>query len=105
MRDGYEVDLDQLRAHARSMAAIRERFAAAKAASAHITLDGQAYGRLCGWIAVDLAARHDKHDELIAFVENNLDIAEDQLDFTADDYEDLDADASDLIREAGGVET
>jgi Excreted virulence factor EspC, type VII ESX diderm len=102
--DGFHVDIEQLRAHARNVDAIRARFGAVKSASAHIAQDDQAYGVLCGWIASVLEGRHAKQDELIAYVEESLELVAAELGFTADDYEAVDGGASDLIRKAGIVE-
>lgn len=104
MADGFHVDIEQLRAHARNVAAIRARFAAVKAASAHIAQDDQAYGLLCGWISGVLEGRHAKQDELIAYVEESLELVAAELGLTANDYEALDGGASDVIRQAGVVE-
>jgi hypothetical protein len=104
MVDGFHVDIEQLRAHARNVEAIRARFAAVKSASAHIAQDDQAYGLLCGWIAGVLEGRHTKQDELIAYVEESLELVAAELGFSAEDYEALDGGATDLIRKAGVVE-
>ncbi len=104
MGEGFHVDIEQLRAHARNVDAIRARFAAVKSASAHIAQDDQAYGLLCGWIAGVLEGRHVKQDELIAYVEESLELVAAELGFTADDYAALDGGATDLIRQAGVVE-
>lgn len=89
--DGYTVDVQQLRTHAGSIEALKDRFDAVKTASAHIAQDDQAYGLLCGWIAGILEGRHTRQDELIAYVEENLTLAAKSLRDTADDYEELDA--------------
>ncbi|HEY8372663.1 MAG TPA: type VII secretion target [Pseudonocardiaceae bacterium] len=102
MADGYHVDVEQLRAHARNLEAIKERFAAVKAASAHIARDDQAYGLLCGWIAGVLEERHVKQDELLARAEENLALAAQELQATANEYEDLEYTNAGLIRSAGG---
>ena len=72
MSDGYTVAADQLRAHARNVEAIKDRFGAVKAASAHITQNDGAYGTLCRWMPAVLESRHKRQDELFAFVEENL---------------------------------
>jgi hypothetical protein len=104
MADGFHVDIAQLRAHTRNVEAIRARFAAVKAASAYIAQDDQAYGLLCGWMSAVLEGRHAKQDELIAYVEENLELVAAELDFTATDYETADGGGADLIRKAGVVE-
>ncbi|OLF16202.1 type VII secretion target [Actinophytocola xanthii] len=97
MSDGYTVEIDQLRRHASNLDALRERFAAVKAASAHISQDDQAYGLLCGWISGVLEGRHRKQDELIAYVEENLGLAATSLRDSADAYEELDAGVVDTM--------
>lgn len=86
MGDGYTADPEQIRTHAKNLEVLRQRFDAVKTASAHIAQDDQAYGLLCGWIAGVMAGRHNKQDELIAYVEENLSIAAKSLRDTADDY-------------------
>jgi hypothetical protein len=87
MADGYTVKVEELRTHATHLDALRERFAAVKAASAHIARDDQAYGTLCGWIGGLLESKHGRQDELIAFVEENLAIAARGLRDNATSYE------------------
>ena len=91
MGDGYTVDADELRKHAGSLDSLKERFAAVKSASSHIAQDDQAYGLLCGWISAIMEGRHQKQDELIAYVEENLTIASVALRASADHYEDKEA--------------
>jgi hypothetical protein len=100
--DGYDVSVEQLRAHAGNVDAIRARFDAVKSASAHIAQDDQAYGLLCGWIAGVLEGKHARQDELIAYVQENLRLVVEGLRGTADDYESVDSANADLIRSAGG---
>ncbi|HYQ64750.1 type VII secretion target [Actinophytocola sp.] len=97
MGDRYTVDPAELRKHAGDIDSLRERFAAVKAASAHIAQDDQAYGMLCGWISGILEGRHTKQDELIAYVEENLDIVARELRETADDYEARDANTAEVM--------
>jgi uncharacterized protein YukE len=97
MGDRYTVDPAELRKHAGDIDSLKERFAAVKAASAHIAQDDQAYGVLCGWISGILEGRHTKQDELIAYVEENLDIVARELRETADDYEARDANTADVM--------
>ncbi|WBB65960.1 hypothetical protein [Micromonospora sp. WMMD812] len=101
MADGFAVDAEQIRAHARNIEALRARFGAVKAASAHITQDDAAYGLLCGWIAGVLEGRHTRQDELIAYVEENLSLVVKGLGTTADNYDNAEADADNTIRKAG----
>jgi hypothetical protein len=97
MGDEYTVDPAELRKHAGDIDSLKERFAAVKAASAHIAQDDQAYGVLCGWISGILEGRHTKQDELVAYVEENLDIVARELRETADDYEARDANTADVM--------
>jgi hypothetical protein len=101
MGDGYTVDIPQLRQHATNLDAVCDRFGAVKAASSHITRDDQAYGLLCGWISGVLEDRHTKQDELIAYVEENLDLAARSLRDSADHYEEIEAGATGLMNSAG----
>ncbi|MFE9694568.1 type VII secretion target [Micromonospora sp. NPDC005806] len=102
MADGFEVDAEQIRAHARNVDTLRGRFDAIKTASAHIAQDDSAYGLLCGWISAVLEGRHNRQDELIAYVEENLSLVVQGLRKTADNYDNADLDADDTIRKAGG---
>jgi hypothetical protein len=102
MGDGYNVDVEQLRAHAGNVEAIQARFGAVQSASAHIAQDDQAYGLLCGWISGVLEGRHVRQDELIAYVEENLALAAASLRASADDYEAVEDTHAGLIRSAGG---
>jgi Excreted virulence factor EspC, type VII ESX diderm len=87
MSDGYTTNPDEFRTHAANVDALRERFGNVKAASSHITQDDQAYGLLCGWISAILEGRHQKQDELIGKVEQNLTLVAKTLRDTAADYE------------------
>lgn len=87
MSDGFTTNPAELRAHAANVDTVRERFGNVKAASAHIAQDDQAYGVLCGWISGVLEARHQKQDELLGRVEENLSLVATSLRDTADDYE------------------
>jgi hypothetical protein len=102
--DGFHVDIEQLRSHMRNVEDIKGRFAAVKAASAHIAQDDQAYGLLCGWISGIMEGRHTRQDELITYVEENLQIVAARLNLTASEYASLDDGSSDLIKKAGVVE-
>jgi len=95
--EGFQVEVDQIRAHAGHIDALRARFDAVRAASAHIAQDESAYGLLCGWIAAVLEGRHTRQDELIAYVEENLLLVADRLRQTADAYERADADNAGLF--------
>ncbi|MEV0705885.1 type VII secretion target [Saccharopolyspora sp. NPDC050389] len=101
MGDGYNVNIEQMRAHAGNVDAIKDRFAAVKSASANIAQDDQAYGLLCGWISGVLEGRHAKQDELIAYVEENLSLLSEALRASGDDYQGLDEEHAGLIRSTG----
>jgi len=101
MGHGFNVDVEQLRAHARNVEAIQARFDAVKSASAHIAQDDQAYGLLCGWIAGVLEGRHTRQDELIAYVQENLVLVAASLRTSADDYDAVEDTNAGLIRSAG----
>lgn len=101
---GFKVDIQQLRTHAQNVQAVRQRFDAVQAASAHIARDDQAYGFLCGWIAGVLEGRHQKQDELIAYVAESLDIVSRELELSADAYDTLDNDEADRLTKVGVVE-
>ncbi|WP_250036063.1 type VII secretion target [Paractinoplanes maris] len=103
MSDGFQVDAQQIRAHATKVDAIQQRFAAVRSASTAIVQDDAAYGLLCGWMAGILEARHTKQDELYTYVEENLRLASDALIRTSQDYERADDDAADRLRRAGGL--
>ncbi|GLY47468.1 type VII secretion target [Lentzea sp. NBRC 102530] len=99
---GFSVEAEQLRAHAASIDAIKQRFAKVKAASTHITGDDQAYGALCGWISGVLEGRHTEIDDVIAHVENNLELVAKELRSSADSYTAADQDNVDRVKAAGG---
>lgn len=102
MAEGYDVDVEQLRAHAANVAAIQDRFAAVKAASSHIAQDDQAYGLLCGWVSGVLEGRHARQDELIASVEENLALVTEALRASAEEYEAIEAANASMIDSADG---
>jgi excreted virulence factor EspC (type VII ESX diderm) len=102
MTNGYDVDPEQLRAHAANVEAIRARFEAVKSASAHIARNDQAYGLLCGWIAGVLEDRHTRQDELIAYVEENLSLVADSLRSAAERYEAVEDAHAGMIRSTAG---
>jgi hypothetical protein len=100
---GFNVDIQQLRTHAQNVQAVRQRFDAVQAASAHIAQDDQAYGLLCGWISAVLEGRHRKQDELLAYVAESLDIASRELEMSADAYDTVDNDEADRLKQIGVV--
>ncbi|MGW6928844.1 type VII secretion target [Lentzea sp. NPDC054927] len=99
---GFNVEAEQLRAHAGSIDAIKQRFAKVKSASSHITADSQAYGVLCGWISGVLEGRHTDIDAVIATVESNLELVAKELRSSADTYASADQDNADKLRATGG---
>nr|CTQ92311.1 hypothetical protein [Kibdelosporangium sp. MJ126-NF4] len=101
MTDHFDVDVEQLRAHARNVDAIRTRFEAVKAASSHIAQDDQAYGLLCGWISGILEGKHARQDALIAQVEKNLDLVVKSLHLSADDYRAVEDSTASNLRTTG----
>ena len=103
MADGFHVDVEQLRTHARNIDAVKSRFGAVRSASTHIAQDDQAYGLLCGWISAILEDKHSKQDELIAYVEENLGLVSAELTAAANDYAEMDNTAADQIKASGVV--
>ena len=104
MSDQFKVDIQQLRTHAQNVQAVRQRFDAVQSASSHVSGDDQAYGLLCGWISGVLEGRHQKQDELLAYVAESLDIVTQELELTADAYDTVDNDGADRINQIGMVE-
>ena len=104
MVDHFKVDIQQLRTHAENVQAVRQRFDAVQSASSNIAGNDQAYGLLCGWISGVLEGRHQKQDELLAFVAESLDIVTRELELTADTYDTVDNDGADRINQIGVVE-
>lgn len=102
MADGFAVVAEQLRAHARNVESVRDRFGAVKAASAHITQNDAAYGMLCRWMPAVLESRHVKQDELFGYVEENLSLVAQRLRQAAERYDGADRSAADDL---GGVAT
>ncbi|GAA3027918.1 type VII secretion target [Actinokineospora globicatena] len=101
MTDGYAVDVEQIRRHAARLDAIRGRFAAVRSASAHISGDARAYGKLCGWISQVLAGRHQKQNDLVGEVAENLSMAASSLRESADAYATNDTAAADTLAKIG----
>lgn len=104
MGDQFHVDIQQLRTHAQNVQAVRQRFDAVQSASSHIAQNDQAYGLLCGWISGVLEGRHQKQDELLAYVAENLDLVTQELELTADAYDTVDNDGADRMNQVGVVE-
>ena len=103
---GYEVDPEDLRAHARSLDEFAGRFDAVQSASSHIAQDDEAYGLLCGWIAGILEGRHVRQDGLVEYLKENIELAAESIRAAADAYEETDNDASvafdDFASQIGG---
>ena len=97
MADGFHVVADQLRRHSRNIDTLRDRFNAVKAASAHITQNNSAYGKLCSWMPAVLEGRHKTQDELFAYVEQNLALVAEHLLDNAAAYDEADRSAADSI--------
>jgi hypothetical protein len=97
MAEGFHVDTSQLRSHAQNLEALRDRFRAVKAASAHIAQNDSAYGLLCSWMPAILEGRHTKQDELIAYAEENLTLVANDLRTVANGYDTTDDDAADTL--------
>lgn len=92
MAEEFTVDTEQMRRHALRVEALRDRFDAVKAASAHIAGGDDAYGVLCRWMVWILQERHARQDELIAYAQENLSLAAQSLRAAARKYEDTDSD-------------
>lgn len=102
MGDGYTVDVEQLRTHAGNIDGLKDRFGAVKGASSHIAQNDQAYGLLCGWIAAVLEGKHKRQDELISYVEENLNLVSRSLRDSAADYEEMEATNTDSMTRIQG---
>ncbi|HEX7307782.1 type VII secretion target [Lentzea sp.] len=102
MTGAFRVEAEQLKAHAQSIDAIKQRFAKVKAASSHIAGDDQAYGVLCGWISAVLEGRHTEIDGVIATVEHNLELVAKELRASAETYAATDQDTVERLKSAGG---
>jgi hypothetical protein len=87
MGNGYTVDTEQLRSHAATLDALKDRFEAIKTASSFIQQDDEAYGLLCGWISGCLEDRHQRHSTIVDSVVENLGLAAQAVRSCADDYE------------------
>lgn len=101
MSEGFAVEVQEIRAHAAKLEALRQRFGAIRAASASIGSNDAAYGILCSWMAGILESRHQRQSQLFAYVEENLGRAADALIRTSQDYADIDNVAADRIRRSG----
>lgn len=94
MGTGYSVDPEQLRDHAKSLESLKDRFEAVRTASSHIEQDDEAYGLFCVWMTWVMDGRHQRQDELVDYLAENLGLAAEALRGTAGDYEDSDDQSS-----------
>jgi hypothetical protein len=101
--DGFSVEVQEIRAHAAKIDALRQRFGAIKSASSAIAQDDAANGILCSWMAAILEHRHGRQNQLIAYVEENLALASEALIRTGQEYEGVDDAVANRIRRAGRV--
>lgn len=90
MAGGYTVESEELLAHAAALESLAERFEAIKEASTHIVQDDEAYGHFCVWMSSVMANRHQKQDDLVAYVQENLTLAAGELRAAAAAYDDTD---------------
>jgi hypothetical protein len=90
MSDQFEVVPDDLRTHAASIDAVRERFGAVLSAIDTIAQDSEAYGIICQFLPPILANRQEEQKELTTMAQENLELLAEALRGTADDYEAVD---------------
>lgn len=102
MGNGFTVDPEELRTHARHLEELKSRFDAVMNASTFIEQDDEAYGTLCGWIAGCLESRHQTQDEITAYVAENFTIAAQALNACAEDYETSDTESQGSFSELEG---
>ncbi|MBW6436923.1 hypothetical protein KZ829_24580 [Actinoplanes hulinensis] len=69
---GPPVGPEQLRAHAAQLDRLRVRLGQVRLTGRQIEKGQTAFGALCGWILTGLGDRYQKHDELLAYVEETL---------------------------------
>lgn len=87
MAEGFEVDIEALRAHATAMSAIHDRFAAIKAASGTIFQADDAYGELCQFLPPVLEQRHRDQDTGVGMLAENIELLAAGIRKTADAYQ------------------
>ncbi|MFI5843840.1 type VII secretion target [Catenuloplanes sp. NPDC051500] len=87
MAEGFEVDIEALRAHATAMSAIHDRFAAIKAASGTIFQADDAYGQLCQFLPPVLEGRHRDQDTGVDMLAENIDLLAAGIRKNADAYQ------------------
>ena len=93
MSEGFQVDVEQLRAHAAHLEQLHARFDAVRSASSHIDRAEGAYGLLCDWIPRVLEDRHEDVDDLVEQASGNVKSHVEAIRSTADDYEAADAES------------
>lgn len=99
MGNGYTVEPEELRQHARFLDTLKERFDAVMDASTYIEQDDEAYGTLCGWISGCLEERHRTQDEITSYLAENFTIAANALRAVADGYETSDSESQTAFSE------
>jgi hypothetical protein len=99
MGSGYTVDPEELRAHARYLETLKERFDAVMDASNYIEQDDEAYGTLCGWISGCMESRHHTQDRITSYLAENFTIAASALRAAAEEYETSDSDSGTAFSE------
>ncbi|WP_157974824.1 type VII secretion target [Glycomyces dulcitolivorans] len=98
MSDQFGVLTDELRTHAASIDAIRDRFAAVLSAIDSIAQDDQAYGVLCQFLPPTLEDRQNEQKELTAIAQENFELLAEAVRGTADDYDAVDEAVADSYR-------
>jgi len=95
MGSGFQVDPEEMRAHAASLLRLHERFANVKDASGQIGKADDAYGKLCMFLPPVLESRHTEQDEAVADLAENLELLAQAVKECAVDYEEADDAAAD----------
>jgi hypothetical protein len=101
---GEEPDPGQLRAHASHLDVLWARLGHIRTATEQIGRDQAAFGPLCGWIFTGMGDRHVRHDELVAYVQENLSLAAEGLRRAAAGDGELAGLAPDAADDATGVD-
>ncbi|WP_335987929.1 type VII secretion target [Glycomyces sp. MUSA5-2] len=94
MSDHFEVVSDDLRTHAVSIDAVRERFDSILSAIDTIAQDNEAYGIICQFLPPILQGRQDEQKELTTMARENLELLAEALRTTADSYDSADEDVA-----------
>lgn len=90
MSDHFEVVTDDLRTHAASIDAVRDRFGAVLSAIDTIAQDNEAYGIICQFLPPVLAGRQEEQKELTTMAQENLELLAEAVRATADEYDAVD---------------